>query len=197
MDDFLKVISTRRSIRKFNSKKDIGGNILKNIVALGALAPSRMNMQPWQFIIITDDQIKNDIFANILWGSKNPANKIFSDPAYAPAAYVAVLVDENIVKAKYEYEIGACAENMMVYAWSVGIGSVWIHSINRENVTRILKIPNEIKLDSVIALGYPDQKSKVIELIDSHSYSVDKDANLVVPKKNIAGLTFQNIYGHN
>lgn len=194
MNDFFKIISSRRSVRKFDSKRGIEYDTLKDIVALGALAPSRVNMQPWQFIVITDDQIKKDVFANILWGSKNPANKIFSDPKYAPAAYIVILIDEKIVKARYEYEVGACAENMMIYAWYLGIGSVWLHSVNRENIINLLKIPAEIKLDSIVALGYPDQKSSIAEFVGSYRYSVDKNANLIVPKRDISKITFKNTY---
>lgn len=196
MDDFYKIISTRRSIRKFDSR-NVSNDILKNIASLGSLAPSRMNMQPWQFILVTDDQISKDVFENILWGSKNPANKIFSNVDFAPAAYIAILIDEKIAKAKYEYELGACAENMMIYAWSLGIGSVWLHSINRENITKILKIPAGIKLDSIVALGYPDHKSNVVALADSYIYSVDDSTDLIVPKRDVSKLTFENIYGNN
>jgi len=197
MDNLFKIISTRRSIRRFDSKRSIDQEILKDIVKLGSLAPSRLNMQPWQFIIITEEEAKNKIFENILWGSKNPVNKIFSDINHAPSSYVVILVDEKIAKTSYEYEIGACTENMMVYAWSLGIGSVWVHSLDKEKIIGYLKIPEGIKLNSIIAMGYPDHTSKVAELNDSYAYSVDDNNNLTVPKRNIDKIVFYNLYGHN
>ena len=197
MDNLFKIISTRRSIRRFDSKRSIAQEILKDIVKLGSLAPSRLNMQPWQFIVINEEDSKSKIFENILWGSKNPANKIFSDINHAPNSYVVILVDEKIMRAGYEYELGACAENMMVYAWSLGIGSVWIHSLDKEKITSCLEIPAEIKLNSIIALGYPDHMSEVVELNDSYTYSVNDQNNLTVPKRDIDKIVFYNLYGHN
>ena len=170
---------------------------LKNIVKLGSLAPSRMNRQPWQFIIINKKTIKDLIFVNILWGSKNPTNKIFSKADHAPNSYVAILIDERIAKTGYEYEIGACAENMMIYARGLGIGSVWIHSINRDSITNLLKIPKEIKLDSIIAFGYPSHISKTIDMDNGFNYSTDSKNNLCVPKRKIEKITFYNSYGDN
>jgi nitroreductase len=197
MDNLFKTISTRRSIRRFDSKKNITQEVLRDIVELGSLAPSRLNMQPWQFIIINEEDIKSKIFENILWGSKNPANKIFSDISYAPNSYVVILVDEKIVKSGYEYELGACAENMMIYAWSLEIGSVWLHSLNREKIIAGLKIPEGVKLDSIIALGYPNHISETVELNDSCAYSVNDKNNLNVPKRSIDKIVFYNLYGHN
>ncbi|MCX6722456.1 MAG: nitroreductase family protein [Candidatus Staskawiczbacteria bacterium] len=197
MDNLFKIISTRRSIRRFDSNKNIDKEILKDIVELGSLAPSRLNMQPWQFIIVNEENIKNKIFENILWGSKNPANKIFSDIKYAPNSYVIILVDEKIVKGGYEYELGACAENMMIYAWSLGIGSVWLHSLNREKIISCLGIPEGFKLDSVVAMGYPKHISEIVELNDSCAYSVNDENNLNVPKRNIDKMVSYNLYGHN
>lgn len=197
MNNLFKIISTRRSIRRFDSKRSIAQETLKDIVKLGSLAPSRLNMQPWQFVIITEEEAKNKIFESILWGSKNPANKIFSDINHAPSSYIVILVDEKIAKTGYEYEIGACTENMMVYAWGLGIGSVWVHSLDKEKIISYLKIPEGIKLNSIIAMGYPDHMSKVVELNDSYAYSVDDNNNLTVPKRNIDKIVFHNLYGHN
>ena len=174
MDNLFKIISTRRSIRRFDSERNVDLETLKNMVKLGSLAPSRMNRQPWQFIIINDKETRGEIFKNILWGIKNPVNKNFADINYAPNSYVAILTDERIAKTGYEYETGACAENMMVYAWGLGIGSVWIHSINRENIVRLLKIPKEIKLDSVLALGYPNHVSKIIDTLPESREELNK-----------------------
>ena len=196
MDNLFKIISTRRSIRSFDPDRNVDLETLKNMVKLGSLAPSRMNRQPWQFIIISEKKTRGEIFRNILWGSKNPVNKIFADINYAPNSYIAILTDERIAKTGYEYETGACVENMMVYAWGSGIGSVWIHSINKENIVRLLKIPKEIKLDSILALGYPSHTSKISDIKDGYGYSTDSKNNLLVPKREIEKLTFFNSYGN-
>jgi len=194
--DVFKIISTRRTIRRFKNKK-IKRLLLEKMVQLGALAPTRLNRQPWEFIIIDNQKLKTKIFKNIFWGIKNPVNKVFSDPRYAPVAYIAIIVNKKIGGENYEYEIGACAENIMIYAWSLNIGSVWLHSINTKVISSFLKLPKGKILDSLIGLGYPAHKSKTITLLNENwLYTVDKNLNLIVPKRDIKTITHYNTYGH-
>ncbi|MDD3735519.1 MAG: nitroreductase family protein [Candidatus Pacebacteria bacterium] len=194
--DIFKLIFSRRTIRRFLNKK-IDRSYLEKMVQLGALAPSRVNMQPWEFIIIDDEKLKRKIFKSILWGSKNPTNKVFADPQYAPAAYIAILVNARIRGAGYEYEIGACAENIMLYAWSLGIGSVWLHALNRKKIISLLQIPTGKIFDSLIGLGYPAHTSKIAKFSnDNYFYNIDESLNLIVPKRDIRTLTYHNIYGY-
>jgi len=194
--DIFKIISTRRTIRRFLNKK-VDKDLLEKMVQLGALAPSRVNMQAWEFIIIDDDKLKQEIFKNILWGVKNPINKVFSDLQYSPAAYIAILVNAKIRNEGYEYEIGACAENIMLCAWSLGVGSVWLHALNREKIISLLQIPTEKIFDSLIGLGYPAHTSKIAKFSnDNYLYNIDESLNLIVPKRDIKTLTYHNIYGH-
>lgn len=194
MDTFKSII-TRRTIRRFLNKK-ISKPVLQKMVRAGAMAPSRINMQPWEFIIIDDNKLKQEIFKNILWGVKNPINKLFADPQYAPAAYIVIIINSKIRNTGYEYEIGACAENIMLYARSLGIGSVWLHSLNKLEITSLLQIPKEKILDSLIGLGYPAHKSKVTKICrNNYLYTVDRNLNIIVPKRDIKDITYHNIYG--
>lgn len=195
--DIFKLFFTRRTIRRFQDKK-IDRKLLEKMVQLGVMAPSRVNLQPWEFIIIYADKLKKEIFKDILWGAKNPINKVFADSRYAPVAYIALLVNTKIRSMGYEYEIGACIENIMLYAWSLGIGSVWLHALNRERIVSLLQIPKEKIFDSLIGLGYPAHKSIITETPENNdfSYKVDENLDLIVPKRDIKTITYYNIYGY-
>ena len=95
------LIANRRSIRRFDDKK-IDSSILKKIVRCGRLYPSRGNMQPLKFILVDNDEICNQIFQNILWGSKVSGYKVFNDKNYSPKAYILVLVDKAISNSGYD-----------------------------------------------------------------------------------------------
>ena len=190
------VIANRRSIRRFSNKK-IDSNILKEIVKCGRLYPSRGNKQPLKFILVDKKEICNQIFENILWGSKVSGYKIFNDKKYSPQAYILVLVDKNIANAGYEYEMGADIENMLLSATERNIGSVWIKSANMKKIKEVVEIKNEcIEIDSLIALGYAKHTSKIIDLIDSYDTIIDKDVNLIVPKRKERDIIFYNKYGN-
>ena len=54
---FYKIISKRRSVRDFDSKK-IDLKIIKNAILSAGSAPNGANLQPWHFAIIKDKKIK-------------------------------------------------------------------------------------------------------------------------------------------
>lgn len=195
MIDIYKIISTRRTLRRFKTAKNISIEYLEKMAKLGALAPSRVNRQLWEFIIVKDPIVRKKIFVNILWGSKNPLNKAFADPKHAPNAYIAIIINEKIGNAGYEYELGACAENIMIYSWSLGIGSVWIHSLNKPEISKIIKLPKGKILDSVIGLGYPAHTSKIVKFKEAQNYSYDRNLNLLVPKREARYLIHYDKYG--
>ena len=75
---------------------------------------------------------------------------------------------------------------MMLGAWDEGIGSCWIGSLDRGKILNILGISNE-KYDLVylLALGYPAQESRAIEMSDSVKYFEDENHIINVPKKTV------------
>ncbi len=77
---------------------------------------------------------------------------------------IAVFLDKD---SSYDYTkdvlgIGACIENMILQAWSLGIGSCWLGEIlkNKDKVAELLKAPESYELMCVLALGYPDESPK-------------------------------------
>jgi len=46
-------------------------------------------------------------------------------------------------------------ENMVLAAWSLGIGSCWIGSFNEQKIKKLLKIPENWKIVALATLGYP------------------------------------------
>ena len=192
--DIYEIIKTRRSIRAFKQRK-IEINELKKMVELGALGPTRVNQQPWEFIIIEEPEVREQVFGNIFWGIKNPVNKVFADKNTAPTAYILVLVNKDIRNKGYQHEAGSSIENMMLYAWSKGIGSVWIQSLNYVNLKDILGVPDNLIIDSLVALGYPEHSSTVCEIKDgSTDYLVDEKRNMLVPKRKPENISHINKY---
>lgn len=190
------LVAKRRSIRRFEDKK-IDLNVLKNIVKCGRLYPSRGNRQPLKFILVDNEQMCGKIFDNILWGSKVSGYRVFNDKEYSPKAYILVLIDKNITKAGYEYEMGASIQNMLLCATENQIGSVWIKSANMKKIKELLEIEeNNIEIDSLIALGYAKHTSKIIEMEDSYNTIIDDELNLNVPKRKERDIIFYNKYGN-
>ncbi|NLK08935.1 MAG: nitroreductase family protein [Firmicutes bacterium] len=145
--DAVQVILTRRSVRKFQNKP-IPQEILEAIVDCGRVAATGRNDQPWEFVVVTDPKIKEKI-AN--------ATDYGKFIAKAPAC-IAVFCKNTT----YYIEDGAAAsQNILLGAWAQGIGSCWVAGDKKHyanTIGEIVKAPDGVKLLSLIALGYPDEK---------------------------------------
>jgi len=147
--EVLEAIKTRRSIRKF--KKDVvPPNVLREVLEAGRWAPSAKNNQPWRFILIVDEDLKRKV------AEATTAGKFLAD---APLG-IAVAVNPKVTK--HPIEDGANATmNILLAAHALGLGACWIGSygsVYEDVVKKMLGVPDDWILLSIVALGYPDEK---------------------------------------
>jgi len=188
--NFYDVILSRRSIRQFKPDS-LEREALVRIVEAGRLAPSAANLQPLEFMIVDDRDIRARFFPCLKWAAYiapqgNPR------PGQEPAAYVVVLVNTAVREKMFEYDVGAAVENMILTALADGIGSCWLISIDREKAAQILGVPEGFRIDSVLALGRPAESPVVEELKDSAKYWKDDEGRLHVPKRPLVRVLHLN-----
>jgi len=144
--DVIEAIKTRRSIRRYR-KEPVPEGMLEQILEAGRWAPSAGNSQPWRFIVIKDEKVRTKLAEVATYG------KFLAD---APLG-IAVVIDPEI--SSHPVEDGAIStQNMLLAAHSLGLGACWIGSYGsayEENAKRILKIPDDMRLLSIISLGFP------------------------------------------
>jgi nitroreductase len=145
--DLMEVIRTRRSVRKYQDKP-IAKELLETIVDAGRLAATARNEQPWEFIVVTDPQLKAQVAAATDHG------KFIAQAA----AMIAVFCKD----CKYFLEDGSAAtQNILLAAHGLGIGSCWIAGDKKDyapEVADILGVPAGFRLISLVALGYPAEQ---------------------------------------
>ncbi|MFI3302503.1 MAG: nitroreductase family protein [Rikenellaceae bacterium] len=152
----LECIHMRTSVRSYTSKS-VGKELLMELVRAGMAAPSAMNKQPWEFIVVRDRAIL-DKMGTI----KPPVGK-------APAAIV-VLGNTN-ASGSWVLDCSAATENILIAATSMGLGTVWTGAHGNARFENLLKetlsLPDGIMPLSVIAVGYsdgtPTPKNKFVE----------------------------------
>ena len=158
----LDLIKKRRSVRKYLDKPILRDDIVKCIEA-AMLAPSACNSQPWKFIIVDNQSLKNEICEKAFSGIYS-MNKFASS---APILIVVVSEKETFFSAVggqlrgtkyYLLDIGIACEHLILQAIELGIGSCWIGWFNEKVVKKILKIPRSKKVDAIISLGYYEGK---------------------------------------
>ncbi len=180
------LINSRRTIRQFKQDSIPLEDLIKCIKSAG-LAPSAANLQPIEYLLITDSEKVKAIFPLLKWaGYITPDGN--PKEGRRPTAYLIVLVNKSIRKTGAEHDAGAAIENFILSAWSLGIGSCWLASVNREKLQNYFNIPDSYSIDSVIALGYPDESPVVEIATDDIKYWKDKDGFLHVPKRPVKDI---------
>jgi nitroreductase len=174
---------SRRSVRQFKPDP-VSRDILKKLVNSARLAPSGANIQPLEFVVIDDEELREKLFPCLKWAAYiapegNPK------PGCEPTAYVIILVNADVRKSGFERDVGAAVENMILTAWEERIGSCWIASADTNRIQKMLKIPENYKVDSVLALGYPNEDPIIEEMKGSVKYWKDSKGRLHVPKRRL------------
>ena len=155
MDKLLEIITNRTSVRQYK-QQPIETDKLNTILNSAILAPSGKNGQTWRFVVVQQDKTLIHNIAELVQYSK------FAKTA---DCLICVFMDKD---SSYDYikdcqAIGACIENMLLTATSLGIGSCWIGEIvsHQTEVKELLQIDNaRYDLMAVISLGYPLRESK-------------------------------------
>lgn len=184
------LIIARRTIRQFKPES-IPREILEKLVNAARLAPSAANLQPLEFIVVDEEELRKQLFPCLRWAAYiapegNPK------PGHEPMAYIVTLINTQVKENGFEYDSGAAIENMILTAWELGVGSCWLLSVERDNIQKILEIPTSHKIDSVLALGHPDEEPLVEEMEDSVRYWKDRDGRLHVPKRKLKDIIHFN-----
>lgn len=180
--DFIKLIKSRRTIRKFQQKA-LAKEQLLNYIDAARVAPSAANLQPLKYYIVNTPENNENIFKNVKWaGYLAPQYNPKEDER--PTAYIIVCVDKNINKNSADIDVGASVENIILSALSEGVGACWMGAIDREAIAEILELPENLEISCVVALGYPKESPKVVDLSESVKYYLE-DETLCVPKRSV------------
>lgn len=151
-DAVMSNILTRTSIRQFTSQP-IAADTLELLLRAGMAAPSAMNAQPWDFVVVTEREVLDSLMAVHPWANLQTAT-------------AAIIVCGNMEKAiegpAREYWVQDCSavtENILLAAHAYGLGAVWCgvypDATRVDDVKRVLNLPENIIPLDITTLGYP------------------------------------------
>lgn len=154
--DVLEAIRKRRSIRRYRPDP-VPEHVLKDILECARLAPSAGNRQPWVFVVVKDEMVKNKLV-------EASGNQVAL--AQAPVAIV-VCADPEVSGARYEdrgrtlyvyQDTAAAVTNILLAATDYGLGTCWIGAFKETLVREALDLPFNLRPVAIIPMGYPDQE---------------------------------------
>ncbi len=184
--DFEKLTIKRRTIRKYNGAA-VENEKLRKLVDYARVAPYGANMQPLKFRLVTDKAEVEMVYACIKWSGYHPEDGPKANEQ--PPAYIAILADRSIKKGSCDVELGTAGAYIVLGAADMGLATCWLGAIDKEKITRILGLAENLELLNLIAVGYSEQQSFVEEMSEGDvKYYNDAEGNLHVPKRALEDI---------
>ncbi len=162
--DVLEAIEKRRTIRAFKTTP-VDQKTLDIILEAGRIAPSWGNTQTWRWVVVRDQNIKNQIADTVL----RPGNK-GTDAVKTAPILIAACAELNKAGFRdgqpstdkqgywYMFDAGLALENMVLAAEALGLGTMFIGGMNAKNLENILSVPQGYCCVILMPLGYPDEQ---------------------------------------
>ena len=144
-------ISQRYSVRTYRTT-DVEEDKLKKILEAARLSPSANNRQEWKFIVVKNKETKKKL-AKAAFGQ--------SFIGEAPVVIVACGTETKSVmgcgQPTHTVDVSIACAFMILEAYELGLGTCWIGAFKEDEVKRILKIPENVRVVAMSPLGYPNQ----------------------------------------
>ncbi len=148
-------ILSRTSIRNFTDQA-VSEDLKTALLQAGMAAPSGVNKQPWEFILIDDPKILRQLADSLPYAKMT---------ALAPMAIVVCGNSDRFLDGDdstlWVQDVSAASENILLAAHAFGLGAVWTclypHSDRIEAASRILNLPDSIVPFNLIPVGYPSK----------------------------------------
>ncbi len=143
---FLELAKQRRSIRRYRPEP-VPEELLQQILEAGCWAPSAVNSQPWEFIIVREAEAKKALYdysgiAGLKW------KQLLSAPV------VIVLAAKKLTPYSRDDCLFA-AQNIMLCATDLGLGTCYIGGFAEEKIRALLGLPENYIVPGMITVGYP------------------------------------------
>jgi nitroreductase len=154
--DVFEAIKGRRSVRAFTNQPVSDREVMKLIDA-ARWAPSAGNIQPWEFIVVRDAEIKRGLSAAAL------------DQTFIEEAPVVIVVCANQTMSSRGYgsrgvnlyclqDTAAATQNMLLTAYALGLATCWVGAFQEEEARKVLNIPSSVRPVAIIPVGHPTEK---------------------------------------
>ena len=149
------LIKSRRSIRKYTEQK-IPSEIVKKITSAALMSPASKRRNPWEFIVVQDEEMLRQLSESREHGSQMLA-----------CAPLAIVVTADTTKSDIWIEDASIAAIIIqLQAEDLGLGSCWVQIYNREKeknlsseiyIKKLLNIPEQFSVLCIVSIGYKNE----------------------------------------
>ncbi len=161
MENLNRLLFERHSIRRYKDQP-VDADAVRTILEAALLAPSSKSVRPWDFVVVEDKAVLQQLADCKQMGAK----------PLAGAAFAVVVTVDAARSDMYIEDASVAALLMHLQAADLGIGSCWVQIRNRyaadgepsEDIVReILGIPDDMVVECIVTFGYPDEQRRPVD----------------------------------
>jgi nitroreductase len=145
--DTLEAVRTIRVVRAFRSET-LPREVVDSILNAGRRAGSSKNSQEWAFVVVRERDMlqrlsKAGRYAGLLAHADMAVALVTPEPSTYPAPYSLM------------WDLGRAAQNMVLAAWSLGVGSCPVTAHYRDRCGEVLGLPPDQACGFILGFGWP------------------------------------------
>ena len=190
--DMMEFLRSRRTYRRF-AQRAVASEILTEAVDAARIASCGANRQNVRYCIVESPAAVAAVQPLVHWAAYLPREQGTPQPDEQPTAFIAILQDDRLPGAN-DVDIGLALGSLTAAAWAHGVGSCIMGAIDRPALTKLLGLPEGLRLCYMVALGYPTHESHLVEIRDgSVKYYLDENRNYCVPKRGMEEVLIKTL----
>lgn len=176
--DFEELVRWRRDVRRFRSTP-VEPELVNRLLSLADCSPSVGNSQPWRFVLVESESIREDIRREFRRANAAALSKYQGEEAALYArlklsglveapAHIAVFVDlateqghglgRNTMPEMLSYSVVTAVHTLWLAARIWGLGLGWVSIVDPEVVTRTIGMRESWRLVAYLCIGYPEEE---------------------------------------
>lgn len=147
-------IKKRRSIRRFDPKKEVTEEQVEKLLEAARWAPSAGNLQSWFFVVVRDQGVKEQLIKAALGQD------------FIAEAPIIIISCADLEKSSSRYgkrgsilyaiqDATIATQNLWLAATEMELGGVWVGAFDEDKVSRILDLPSHLRPIAILPIGYP------------------------------------------
>jgi len=154
--DVFEAIKKRRSVRAY-TREEVSEEDVERLIEAARWAPSAGNIQPWEFVIVTNAETKRRLSDAAL------------HQTFIEEAPVVIIVCADVARSSWGYgsrgtnlyclqDTAAATENMLLAAQALGLATCWVGAFHEDEVARVVNTPRNLRPVAIVPVGRPAEK---------------------------------------
>jgi len=154
--EVFEAIEKRRSVRAY-TREEVSEEEVEKLIDAARCAPSAGNIQPWEFVIVTNTEIKRKLSVAAL------------HQTFIEEAPVVIVVCANVARSSWGYgsrganlyclqDTAAATQNILLAAHALGLATCWAGAFHEDEAGKVLNTPRNVRPVAIVPVGHPAEK---------------------------------------